>query len=295
LERPQIFLKDFWIPTLIRNTFGYRDEPDGQNGFVAGRQEPDPSVGDAVLTSKRCIDGCVSITVGVSSIAPRFPVPDQLDLGIVLEPPFPIGAGTVQPGRPVVVDDPQSRFEPAAILLLGAKGYDLSTDLDEGKVPGHRRSGGHQDSKDDDCKTGHLHSGTIVCASLESGLGFSMQYAGFSPDDQRFRSCAGKLHRPAACQCRRRWNMVGVRVRMEPTMIIDRAPRLASLTGCRLGFLDCGKRGGVEILRAVAESIAAGGAVVTHESKTSAHRMASRRLVEKLSSEYDGIVYGVVD
>ncbi|MEJ2089500.1 MAG: hypothetical protein P8Y69_13720 [Gammaproteobacteria bacterium] len=82
---------------------------------------------------------------------------------------------------------------------------------------------------------------------------------------------------------------------MEPTMIIDRAPRLASLTGCRLGFLDCGKRGGVDILRAVAESIAAGGAVVTHESKTSAHRMASRRLVEKLSSEYDGIVYGVVD
>lgn len=68
-------------------------------------------------------------------------------------------------------------------------------------------------------------------------------------------------------------------------MVIELAPRLGSLNDRKLVFLDCGKRGGAAILHAAATQIAALGAVVAHEGKTSAHRMAAKRLIEKLSSE----------
>ena len=61
-------------------------------------------------------------------------------------------------------------------------------------------------------------------------------------------------------------------------------------------MLDCGKRGGAEILKAVARRLQdEHGPTIAYEQKTSAHRMAGRALVERLSSEYDAIVYGVVN
>ena len=79
-------------------------------------------------------------------------------------------------------------------------------------------------------------------------------------------------------------------------MNIQLAKRLPSLTDRRLAMLDCGKRGGLALLDAVANRLREeSGSLLVHESKTSAHRMASRTLVERLSDECDAIVYGVVN
>ena len=75
-----------------------------------------------------------------------------------------------------------------------------------------------------------------------------------------------------------------------------KAKRLESLPGKRLAILDCGKRGGHAILKGVARRLQKEhGLVVAYEQKSSAHRMAARALVERLNSEYDAIVYGVVN
>ena len=78
-------------------------------------------------------------------------------------------------------------------------------------------------------------------------------------------------------------------------MQIKKAKRLRSLAGKRLAMVDCGKRGGGEILKAVSLILAKHQPVIGHEVKSSAHRIASRKLIEHLASRYDAIVYGVVD
>ncbi len=79
-------------------------------------------------------------------------------------------------------------------------------------------------------------------------------------------------------------------------MKIQKAKRLQSLEGKRLAMLDCGKRGGAAILEHVARRLQdEHGPVIAYEQKPSAHRIASRALVERLSAEYDGVVYGVVN
>ncbi len=79
-------------------------------------------------------------------------------------------------------------------------------------------------------------------------------------------------------------------------MKIRKAKRLPSLEGKRLARLDCGKRGSAAILKQVARRLQdEHGPVIAHEQKPSAHRIASRAFVERLSTEYDGVVYGVVN
>ena len=75
-----------------------------------------------------------------------------------------------------------------------------------------------------------------------------------------------------------------------------KAKRLPSLLNKRLAILDCGKRGGREILQGVARRLQEEhGLAIAYEGKPSAHRMAARTLIERLSSEYDAVIYGVVN
>ena len=78
-------------------------------------------------------------------------------------------------------------------------------------------------------------------------------------------------------------------------MVVEPARRLSSLEGTRLVFLDCGKRGGGALLRGIADRLALEGASIAFAEKKSAHRMASRKLIEGICSEFDGVVHGVVD
>ncbi len=77
--------------------------------------------------------------------------------------------------------------------------------------------------------------------------------------------------------------------------MVDAAPRLRTFNDQRITLLDCGKRGGRAILEAIAPKLASEGADCTFIEKPSAHRMASRKLVEQLSENSDAVVYGVVD
>lgn len=76
---------------------------------------------------------------------------------------------------------------------------------------------------------------------------------------------------------------------------MDGANRLPSLEAARVALLDCGKRGGDAILEGVAREFERQGASTSFEKKPSAHRMASRKLIESLAERADAVVYGVVD
>ncbi|HIG43131.1 MAG: hypothetical protein ABGY96_16025 [bacterium] len=73
-------------------------------------------------------------------------------------------------------------------------------------------------------------------------------------------------------------------------MQINKAKRLQSLAGKRIAMLDCGKRGGSEILKAVALVLAEYQQAINYEVKSNAHRIGSRKLIEYLASGYDAIV-----
>ena len=74
-----------------------------------------------------------------------------------------------------------------------------------------------------------------------------------------------------------------------------RAKRLADLRHRRVLMLDCGKRGGDAILASIARRLEALGAILSLDKKPSAHRMASRKLIESVAERADAVVYGVVD
>ena len=78
---------------------------------------------------------------------------------------------------------------------------------------------------------------------------------------------------------------------------IDPAPRLTSLSGARIGLLDPGKRTSAAVLEAVGERL--GGEyeanVVGPWRKPSPYRACSKKLVEEIVPQCDGLVMGVVD
>ena len=74
------------------------------------------------------------------------------------------------------------------------------------------------------------------------------------------------------------------------------APRLGQLPGKTLAFLDCGKRGGSAILDGIADELSQTYEIRSESlKKSSAHSMASKKLIEKIVASYDGAVYGVVN
>lgn len=78
-------------------------------------------------------------------------------------------------------------------------------------------------------------------------------------------------------------------------MTAERAERLGDLRSRHVLILDCGKRGGDAILASIGRELEARGAITSMEKKPSAHRMASRKLVESVADRADAVVYGVVD
>ena len=78
---------------------------------------------------------------------------------------------------------------------------------------------------------------------------------------------------------------------------IEPASRLTRLSGATIGLLDPGKRTAGAILKAVGERLAAdhGAEVVGPWRKTSPYRVCSKKLLEGIVPQCDGLVMGVVD
>lgn len=68
-------------------------------------------------------------------------------------------------------------------------------------------------------------------------------------------------------------------------------------SGHNIGFLDCGKRGGAEILKEIKSQLRNRHSFADSVllEKTSAHRMASKKLIEEIADRFDALVYGVVN
>ena len=79
-------------------------------------------------------------------------------------------------------------------------------------------------------------------------------------------------------------------------MTIKLAKRLTSLKDKNIAFLDCGKRGGAAFLAEIAD-------VLSQKTKfqfktikkSSAHTCASKTVIDKIASEFDAVIYGVVN
>ena len=78
---------------------------------------------------------------------------------------------------------------------------------------------------------------------------------------------------------------------------IEPAPRLTRLNGARIGLLDPGKRTAGPLLNAVGERLSAeyGAHVVGPWRKSSPYRVCSKKLLEEVVPQCDGLVMGVVD
>lgn len=78
---------------------------------------------------------------------------------------------------------------------------------------------------------------------------------------------------------------------------IEPAPRFTRLNGARIGLLDPGKRTAGAILKAVGERLSAqhGAHVVGPWRKSSPYRVCSKRLLEGVVAQCDGLVMGAVD
>lgn len=78
---------------------------------------------------------------------------------------------------------------------------------------------------------------------------------------------------------------------------IEPASRLTRLNGARIGLLDPGKRTSGAVLKAVGERLAAeyGAKVVGPWKKSSPYRVCTKKLVEEIVPQCDGLVMGVVD
>ena len=78
---------------------------------------------------------------------------------------------------------------------------------------------------------------------------------------------------------------------------IEPASRLTCLSGARIGLLDPGKRTSGAVLKAVGERL--GGEydanVVGSWRKSSPYRVCSKKLLEEIVPQCDGLVMGVVD
>ena len=78
---------------------------------------------------------------------------------------------------------------------------------------------------------------------------------------------------------------------------IEPASRLTRLKGARIGLLDPGKRTAGAVLNAVGERLAAehGANVLGPWKKTSPYRVCTKKLLEQIVPQCDGLVMGVVD
>ena len=78
---------------------------------------------------------------------------------------------------------------------------------------------------------------------------------------------------------------------------IEPASRLTRLKGARIGLLDPGKRTSGAVLKAVGERLAAeyDANVVGPWRKSSPYRVCTKKLVEEIVPNCDGLVMGVVD
>ena len=78
---------------------------------------------------------------------------------------------------------------------------------------------------------------------------------------------------------------------------IEPASRLTRLKGARIGLLDPGKRTAGAVLNAVGERLAAeyNANVLGPWKKTSPYRVCTKKLLEQIVPQCDGLVMGVVD
>ena len=78
---------------------------------------------------------------------------------------------------------------------------------------------------------------------------------------------------------------------------IEPATRLTRLKGARIGLLDPGKRTAGAVLNAVGERLAVehGANVLGPWKKTSPYRVCTKKLLEQIVPQCDGLVMGVVD
>ncbi|MDE3259824.1 MAG: hypothetical protein OYM47_18485 [Gemmatimonadota bacterium] len=78
---------------------------------------------------------------------------------------------------------------------------------------------------------------------------------------------------------------------------IEPASRLIRLSGARIGLLDPGKRTAGAVLNGVGERLAAeyDANVVGPWKKSSPYRVCTKKLVEEIVPQCDGLVMGVVD
>ena len=78
---------------------------------------------------------------------------------------------------------------------------------------------------------------------------------------------------------------------------IEPATRLTRLNGARIGLLDPGKRTAGAVLKAVGERLAAeyDASVVGPWRKPTPYRVCSKKLLEEIVPQCDGLVMGVVD
>lgn len=74
------------------------------------------------------------------------------------------------------------------------------------------------------------------------------------------------------------------------------AKRLERIDGKTVVFLDCGKRGGAPILEGIERELAAAhDFAALRRKKTSAHSVASKKLIDEIADTCDAVVYGVVN
>ena len=78
---------------------------------------------------------------------------------------------------------------------------------------------------------------------------------------------------------------------------IEPASRLTRLNGARIGLLDPGKRTSGAVLNGVGERLAAeyDANVMGPWKKASPYRVCTKKLVEEIVPQCDGLVMGVVD
>ena len=79
-------------------------------------------------------------------------------------------------------------------------------------------------------------------------------------------------------------------------MIGKLAKRPESIEGKRVAFLDCGKRGGAPILKGIEQKLGSKQKFdAVYLMKSSAHSVASKKLIDEIVETCDAVVYGVVN
>jgi hypothetical protein len=113
-------------------------QANGDGPFVVWTDEANPAICKAVLLSKKLVNARVRTGNGMCLEPKDLTVAFDLDDGISVEPPQPICASAVEPGRTAFIDDPEPRLLPRSVRSLCAQHDDFTPDLDHGKMSKHR-------------------------------------------------------------------------------------------------------------------------------------------------------------